>query len=197
MPRRVVRYYFSFPSPFAALADSRIDDLVTRAGGELDPIPVVPPQQPPPPGLAAQLQEFKLSYMLEDTERWARKLGIPWKIPEPRIVDSTDAAAGYYFARARGKERGYRNAVFRARWGEGRNIADREVLAACAERVGLPRAEFVEALDDARCRDEVPKALVRCMEDRIFGVPLFVVDGKRFWGNDRLDFLVEELKRGA
>jgi len=197
MPRRTVRYYFAFPSPFAALADLRVDDLVARAGGDLDPIPVVPPQQPGPTGLAAQLQEFKLSYMLEDTERWARKLGIPWKVPEPRIVDSTDAAAGYYFARARGKERGYRNAVFRARWCEGKNIADREVLAACAEPAGLPRAEFVEALDDARYRDEVPKALVRCMEDRIFGVPLFVVDGKRFWGNDRLDFLVEELERGS
>jgi len=197
MPRKVVKYYFAFPSPFAALADSRIDDLVTQAGGELDPIPVVPPQQPPPTGVAAQLQGFKLSYLVEDAERWARKLGMPWKLPEPRMVDSTDAAAGYYFARARGKERGYRNAVFRARWSEGKNIADRQVLAACAEHAGLPRTEFLAALDDGRYRDEVPKALGRCMEDRIFGVPIFIVDGKRFWGNDRLDVLVEELRRGS
>ena len=196
MPRKVVKYYFAFPSPFAALADSRIDELVARAGGELDPIPIVPPQQPAPTGLAAQLQEFKLSYLFEDAERWAGKLGMAWKTPEPRIVDTTDAAAGYYFARARGKERAYRNAVFRARWGEGKNIAEREVLAACAEQAGLPRAEFVKALDDARYRDEVPKALARCMEDRIFGVPIFIVDGKRFWGNDRLDFMIDELRRG-
>jgi len=197
MPRKVVTYYFAFPSPFAALADSRIDDLVTRAGGDLDPIPVVPPQQPPPTGLAAQLQEFKLSYLFEDAERWARKLGMPWKLPEPRIVDSTDAAAGYYFARAQGKERGYRNAVFRVRWSEGKNIADRRVLTACAEQAGLPPAKFLEALDDKRYRDEVPRALRRCLEDRIFGVPIFIVDGRRFWGNDRLDFLVEELGRAA
>ena len=196
MPRKVVKYYFAFPSPFAALADSRIDDLVARAGAELDPVPVVPPQQPPASGVAAQLQEFKLSYLFEDAARWARKLGLPWKEPEPRIVDSADAAAGWYFARERGKERAYRNAVFRARWGEGKNISDRDVLAACAEQVGLPRAEFVKALDDQRYRDEVPKALYRCMEDRIFGVPIFIVDGKRFWGNDRLDFLAEELARG-
>jgi 2-hydroxychromene-2-carboxylate isomerase len=196
MPRKVVKYYFAFPSPFAALADSRIDDLVARAGGELEPIPIVPPQQPAPTGLAAQLQEFKLSYLFEDAERWARKLGMPWKAPEPRIVDTTDAAAGYYFARARGKERAYRNAVFRARWGEGRNIAEREVLATCAEHAGLPRAEFIKALDDPRYRDEVPKALARCMEDRIFGVPIFIVDGKRFWGNDRLDVMIDELRRG-
>jgi 2-hydroxychromene-2-carboxylate isomerase len=34
------------------------------------------------------------------------------------------------------------------------------------------------------------------LEDGVFGVPLFVVDGERFWGNDRLDFLLETLKRG-
>jgi 2-hydroxychromene-2-carboxylate isomerase len=196
MPRKVVKYYFAFPSPFAALADARIDDLVARAGAELDPIPVVPPQQPPATGVAAQLQEFKLGYMFEDAARWARKLGLPWKEPEPRIVDTTDAAAGYYFARARGKERADRNAVFRARWGEGKNVSDRDVLAACAEQAGLPRVEFLKALDDPRWRDEVPKALQRSMEDRIFGVPIFLVDGKRFWGNDRLDFLAEELGRG-
>ena len=34
-----------------------------------------------------------------------------------------------------------------------------------------------------------------CMQDKIFGVPIFVVDGKRFWGNDRLDVLADALKK--
>lgn len=195
MIRKQVKYYFAFHSPFAALADARIDDLIAAAGAELIPIPVVPPPSDPPTGLAAQIQEFKLSYMLEDAERWAHKLGLSWRQPEQRAPDTTDAAAGYYFARDKGKERGYRNAVFRARWGEGRDIADRDVLADCAVKGGLSRTEFLETLASRRFHDEVPKALMLCMQDRIFGVPIFVVDGKRFWGNDRLDFLAEELKK--
>jgi 2-hydroxychromene-2-carboxylate isomerase len=192
MPR-IVKYFFAFPSPFAALADTRIDDLVTKAGAVLEPIPVVPPQQPGPSGLAAQLAEFKLSYLLEDAGRWAHQLGVPWNPPEQRTVDSTDAAAGYYFARAQSKERGYRNAVFRARWSEGRPIDDHAVLADCAGKAGLSRDAFLDALRSRQYHDEVPKALMRCMEERIFGVPIFVVGGKRFWGNDRLDFLAAEL----
>ena len=196
MPR-TVKYFFAFPSPFAALADTRIDDLVAKAGALLEPIPVVPPQMPAPTGLAAQLAEFKLSYLLEDAGRWAKRLGVPWNPPEQRTVDSTDAAAGYYFSRAQAKERGYRNAVFRARWSEGRNIDDHAVLADCAVKADLSRDAFLDALRTKQYHDEVPKALMLCIEERIFGVPIFVVDGKRFWGNDRLDFLAEELRTGA
>jgi 2-hydroxychromene-2-carboxylate isomerase len=191
-----VQYFFAFASPFAALADTRIDDLVSGAGAELVPVPVVPPPMPPPEGLAAQIQEFKASYNREDAARWAQRLGLPWNPPEQRTVDSTDAAAGWYFARDKGAERGYRNAVFEARWRAGRDIGDAEVLADCAEKAGLPRGEFVEALRKKQYHDEVPKALALCIQERVFGVPLFVVNGKRFWGNDRLEFLMEELQRG-
>lgn len=196
MARKQVRYFFAFASPFAALADSRIDELVARAGAELVPIPIVPPPAgAAPTGIAAQLQEFKMSYVREDTTRWAAKLGLPWKPPESR-ADTTDAAAGWYFARDKGGERAYRNSVFRARWSEGRDIADREVLADCAKRAGLSREAFLEALDAKRYHDEVPKALALCLQERVFGVPIFVVDGKRFWGNDRVELLIEELKKG-
>lgn len=191
---RIVKYFFAFQSPFAALADTRIDDLIAGADAVLEPIPVVPPPQPAPTGLAAQLTEFKRSYLLEDAARWATRIGVPWKPPEPRTIDSTDAAAGYYFARLQGRERGYRNAVFRACWGEGCDIGDQGVLADCAAQAGLARDAFLATLRTKQYHGEVPKALVQCMQDRIFGVPTFVVDGTRFWGNDRLDFLAEALR---
>ena len=54
--------------------------------------------------------------------------------------------------------------------------------------------------DGGRERDfwdhHVP-ALQQCLEERIFGVPTFVVDGQRFWGNDRIDFLLDELRGAA
>ena len=73
MATKQVKYYFAFQSPFAALADSRIDDLIAQAGAELVPIPIVPPPSEPPTGIAAQIQEAKLSYLREDAARW-RKL---------------------------------------------------------------------------------------------------------------------------
>ena len=193
MPGTELKYFFSFASPYAALADGQIDDLVARTGAELVPIPVVPPPADPPQGVAAQVQEFRRSHMWEDVRRWAERLGRPWNPAGGGPIDATDATAGWYFARDRGKERAYRNAVFEARFDQGRDVTDREVLADCAEKAGLSRSEFLDSLDKKLCHDEVPKALVLCMQEKVFGVPLFVVNGRRYWGNDRLDWVETEL----
>ena len=37
----------------------------------------------------------------------------------------------------------------------------------------------------------MPELAAAGLEDRVFGVPLFVLDGERFWGNDRLEFLLD------
>jgi len=31
------------------------------------------------------------------------------------------------------------------------------------------------------------------VEAQVFGSPTFIVDGERFWGQDRLDFLAERI----
>jgi len=209
MSRKRVLYFFSFASWYSALADSRIDDVVAEAKAELDPIPIVLTGAPEPEGIAAVVGEFKISYLTEDAIRWFEKLGLRWNPPDAVLEqrwpghrfdgfpDAIDATAAWYFARERGKERVYRKAVFRSFWCEGANIGDTDVLLACAGAAGLPRSELLADLESKRWHDHVWNALHRCAEERVFGVPTFVVDGKRFWGNDRLDFLLEELHRAT
>ncbi len=196
MAPKVVRYYFGFASPFAALADARIDTLVEEVGADLDPIPLVAPPSEPPAGFAATLLEHKRSYQHEDAARWARKLGLPWhsSAPPKLPVDAMDASIGYYIAREQRAERAYRNGVFRARWAAGRDIADRDVLGGCARDAGFSRDDFLQRLDDEHYRNAFWARGAAGIEDRVFGVPLFVVDGERFWGNDRLDFLLDALR---
>ena len=197
MARKVVRYYFSFGSPFAALADARIDVLVEKAGADLDPIPINAPPSEPPEGFAATLDEYKRSYQYEDAARWARKLGVPWysSAPPQPLVDAHEASIGYYIAREENVERAYRERVFRASWALGRDISDRDVLGDCARDAGLSRDDFVKRLDHEQYRNSLMERAVAGLEDRVFGVPFFVVDGERFWGNDRIEFLLDALSR--
>ena len=78
--------------------------------------------------------------------------------------------------------------------GQGRDIADRDVLGDCARDAGLSRDDFLKRLDDEHHRDAFWARSLAGLEDRVFGVPLFVVDGERFWGNDRLEFLLDALR---
>ena len=43
-------------------------------------------------------------------------------------------------------------------------------------------------------RNAVLARAVAGLEDRVFGVPFFVVDGERFWGNDRIEFLLDAVR---
>ncbi len=199
MAPKVVRYYFGFASPFAALADARIDAAVGEVGADLDPIPITAPPSEPPQGIAAMLLDHKRSYQYEDAARWARKLGLPWhsSAPPEGPVDALDASLGYYIAREKSREREYRNGVFRALWAEGRDIDDRDVLGDCATDAGLSRPDFLKRLDDERYREELMSRSVAGFEERVLGLPLFIVDGQRFWGNDRVEFLLEALRGRA
>ena len=196
MAQKVVRYYFSFGSPFAALADAQIDRLVEGVGADLDPIPINAPPSEPLEGFAATMDGYKRSYQYEDAARWARKLGLAWhsSVPPQQPVDALEASIGYYIAHEKNAERAYRKRVFRACWVEGRDIADRDVLGECARDAGLSGDDFVKRLDHEQYRDALWARAAAGLEDRVFGVPFFVVDGERFWGNDRIEFLLDAVR---
>jgi len=193
MARRRVLYFFSFSSPFAALADFRIDPMLESVGAELEPIPLIPPAMDPPTGLALTLQESKRDYLREDAARWARKLHIPW-VEEPAAIDGRDAVAAYYFAGERGQERNFRNALFRSRWCEGKDIDDGAVLAECAEDCRISGNDLRQAVRSRLYHDRADQNIARALEHGVFGVPIFIFDGKRFWGNDRIEHLIDELR---
>ena len=194
--RKRVLYFFAFRSPFAAIADFRIDQLIESTDAVLEPLPLVPPAFDEPSGFAAQLAAAKVDYQREDAARCARKLAIPWQPPPPGPpVDETMAVAGYFYARDKGQERNYRNAVFRSRWCEGKDIGDQQVLAECAEDCQLSPNTFLQAIRSKLYHAPIERALLRCLENQVFGVPTFVFNGQRFWGNDRIDFLIEAIRK--
>jgi 2-hydroxychromene-2-carboxylate isomerase len=194
--RSRIRYFFGFTSPFVAIADFRIDAILGPLNVELEPIPLVPQWPDPPSGAQGQLYQWKLEYNLVDATRSAKAMDMPWKPPTTSFfADTTDAVAGWYFARSESRERAYRHEVLQARWGQGLDLSDQQVLAGAAERAGLERGSFVSALRDRTHHGSVPHGLELAARHHVFGVPFFVVDGERFWGNDRLDAVAAFLSK--
>ena len=194
-----VFYAFSFHSPYSALADSRIDDLVANAGFVLEPLPLMPPIPPTPTGVDAVVAELRSSYIVEDSTRWAAKLGLDWNPPPPpvRFGAAVASTAAWFHAREQGAERAFRNACFRLRFGAGRDTEQPDAIAECAEAAGLDVDETVRASTSEAFRERGAAELPRMAREGVFGVPLFRFDGRRFFGNDRIEELVEALRARA
>ena len=119
------------------------------------------------------------------------RMELPIMPPNPFEVDLVPSYKAAVAADADGFGMAFALAVSDARWGEGRNIADMEVLKECAEKVGW-RADGVEAAQTALSVGKAMKkhrALIE--EDQVFGVPFAVVNGAKYWGHDRFDLLLD------
>ncbi len=184
-----VKLFFNFRSPYCYLASktlwSIIDDYNTRlvwrpvGGWDLRSTP--------------DRAKTKMPLARQDLARFARRLGIPLN-PPPVTTDPTLAGAVSLLAEEKGLLRPYIIEVMRKEWAEGRDIGKPEVLLDVSDRIGLDRSEFMAALEDPSNLERLKQNAAEATELGVIGVPTFVIGEQIFWGQDRIDFVLEELR---
>ena len=55
--------------------------------------------------------------------------------------------------------------------------------------------DFAKKLSDPTIKDELKDRTDAAFKKGIFGAPTFIVNGKMFWGQDRLEFVFRESKK--
>ena len=78
-----------------------------------------------------------------------------------------------------------RKALFRAHWGEARDLAAPEAVADVAHGLGIARDDLLAAVADPRIKERLAQTR-SAIERGVFGSPFIFVDGEPFWGADRL-----------
>ena len=200
-----VSCYYSLSSPWAYFAGPRLQDIVRRHHVRLllkpfDFQEIVPRTGGVP---LRTRPEPRRTYHALELDRWRKYLGMPLRLtPKYYPADGKPAGwnkpAGWMVIAA--QERGMdvqrlSHALLRALWAEERDTADRKVRVAVANENGLPGEELAAAEQSAPVQ-----ALYKTYSDEaerlgVFGAPTYVLEGERFWGQDRLEFLDRALAR--
>jgi 2-hydroxychromene-2-carboxylate isomerase len=81
------------------------------------------------------------------------------------------------------------HALLRALWAEERDIADAEVRRRIGDENGLDGAALVAAETSDHVQTPYRRYSAEAEALGVFGAPTFIVEGERFWGQDRLDFV--------
>jgi 2-hydroxychromene-2-carboxylate isomerase len=187
-----LKLYYDYKSPFTYLAAEPAFALPERYRVRLRWLPFV--LRIKGPGQRSIYSDWKAKYSYLDARRFANQRG-GFKIMGPRkIYDSSPALVGGLFAEREGFFREYTLETFR-RFFERRLEID--VPDQVAELVGELRGPEAAEAYRAFLAGDGPKRLDACIEeghaDHVFGVPIFVLRGELFWGNDRLPLLEERL----
>lgn len=196
-----LEFFFDCSSPWTYLAFVRIQDILARVpaavawrpilvGGVFNAVnqEVYERRADPDPR--------KASYYEKDLQDWARLTGIRIGKPPVFPVRAVAAMRCVLAADEQGALLPFARAVFEAYWGDLRDIAQPEVLAGIAARVGLDP----EALLARSQASEIKQALRANTEAVIarggFGSPTLFVNGSdMYFGNDRLPLVEAALKR--
>ena len=191
----VIRFYFSFRSPYSWLATVRIQRALEGLPVELAYIPVFPPPDFPNDPAAVP---NKLKYIQLDCARIADAYGIrnSFDGDGPMDCDWIRPHAAFLYAADQGAGEAFIAKLYDARFGEARNVGDDAVMREAAESCGIDADATIAAADDEETQKRVWLGMMQGMgDDEIFGVPYFVYRGERFWGNDRIDWLVRAIKK--
>ena len=138
----------------------------------------------------------KAALNLKDMHRWAEHWDVPFKMPDdhPRrtvLAMRTVIASGDVPRAAK--------ALFRAYWGEGRDVSDERVVRAALDDAGFDGAALVAAASDMASKQKRRDTTDAAAALGAFGVPAFVVHAtggsELIWGQDRLDFVKALIER--
>ncbi|MFW2421366.1 MAG: 2-hydroxychromene-2-carboxylate isomerase [Porticoccaceae bacterium] len=183
-----VKIYFNFRSPYCYLASKTLWSIVDDFNVNLLWRPVGGWDLRSPPERA----KSKLPIARQDMARFARRLGIP-VTPPPVETEPTAAGAGSLYAQQQGLLREYIVETMRIEWAEGKNIGEETVLREVAARIHLDADSLIAASQDPANLAMLTANAAEAAADGAIGVPTFIIDEEIFWGQDRIDFVLEKL----
>ncbi len=191
MAKGTLKFYFAYNSPYSFLGNTRIEKAVKPFDLEIERSPIYSPRGGG--GGGPDLTAPKFKYLFKDLERFADLYDL--KLNPGPFADTGKACRGFFFAREKRCEKAYHDAVYSARWLEGKDIGDEAVLGDIAEKCGLDRKEFLAALDLSKYSAALDASNKAGESDEVFGFPTFIIEGEKFWGNDRIELLVRHLEK--
>ena len=184
-----IDYYFALLSPYCYLAEQRLEEVAAKHGAQINYKPFdllkgfgrtggVPPKD---------RHISRIEYRAQELRRQAKKLGLPFNL-KPAHWPTNAAPAAYAFIAAQnagGGDLGLLVHIFtRACWAEEKDIAQDDVI-----RAALVKAGFDAGLADSDLltgAETYARNLEDAVEGGVFGAPFYVVEGERFWGQDRI-----------
>ena len=197
--------YYSLSSPWAYFAGPRLQDIVRRHHAKLwlkpfDFQAIVPRTG----GIPLRTRpEIRRDYHELELDRWRQYLGMPLSLEPkhyPQVVTDPDwnKRAGWMVIAA--QDLGLdafplSHAILRALWAEDRDIARADVRRAIANENGYDGARLEKLEQSARVQELYRQFTDEAESLGVFGAPTFVLEGERFWGQDRLDFVDRALDR--
>jgi 2-hydroxychromene-2-carboxylate isomerase len=194
-----IEVFYSFQSPYSYLALEQIYNLKKEFDIELIWQPFsakASGQQTPHTPLIPE----KLSYLYEDTKRYAEDLSIPIQFPElwpENEFDPGRVTRGALIAHDLEVLMEYNYKVFHKWWGLGENPNEEDFINELCDDLDIDLGDFLSKVSSSDTRERVKGVYKRGKKLGIFDTPTFYMNNERIYGIDKIPYLYNRLKKIA
>tara|TARA_B100001057_G_scaffold392258_1_gene400749 strand:- start:2018 stop:2602 length:585 start_codon:yes stop_codon:yes gene_type:complete len=185
-------FYFDFISPYSYLAHKKLNFLNEEKKIKINYKPILLGGLHKLGGIIAPaFNKRKMKNMKNDCELVAKKNDITFVWNNKFPINSINLMRGYLAIDVKKKQKFF-NVCFDAYWRDNIDISNEKNLIKILENCEIDKDKFHENIQNIEIKEELKRLTNSAFEKDIFGAPTFVVNKKIFWGQDRLDFALEE-----
>ena len=190
-----IDFYFDFISPYSYLAHKKINSIKKKKNIPFNYKPILVGGLHNLQGITAPaFIRPKLKHMVNDCILIAKKNNFDFIWNSKFPINSLNIMRGYLSINANLKDL-YLNLIFDAYWKDNLDVSNEEVLKTLLNKSNIDLDSFFLGIKDHKIKDELKNVTQKAHDKEIFGAPTFIVNNKIFWGQDRLEFALDEYNK--
>ena len=188
-----IDFYFDIISPYSYIAHKKIQKIKEHQKVIFNYKPILLGGLHNLAGInAPAFNKFKIKNMQSDCELVSKKNSISFKWNLKFPINSLPIMRGYLSVED-GQKDDYLNIFFDAYWRDNLDLSSDKEFSKLLESLKIDSKIFFEKITQQSIKDTLKKFTNDAFEKEVFGAPTFIVDNKIFWGQDRLEYALEEL----
>ena len=187
-----IQFYYDFSSPYTYIAHKKIREVQKKNSIKFIYCPMLLGGLHKLAGITANaFIKNKNEFMRRDCEMVSKKLNIDFKFNDYFPISSLNLMRGSLVTSKDILDK-YIDCFFDAYWKDNINLSDNEIFKNKLEDLGIDVEIFFKNISNKETKEKLIKLTQDAYNRKIFGAPTFICNNKIFWGQDRLDYAIEE-----
>ena len=188
-----IDFYLDIISPYPYIAHKKIQEIKEKKkiifnykpillGGLHNLVGIDPPA----------FNKYKIKNMQNDCKLISMKNNIYFTWNSNFPINTLLIMRGYLYTEENLKEN-YLNTFFDAYWKNNIDLSSENEILRLLKISQIDSVIFFKGIKEQRIKDHLKNLTNDAFKKEVFGAPTFIVNNKIFWGQDRLQYAVDEL----
>ena len=189
---KVIDFYFDFISPYSYIAHQKIKLIDIKDEIKFDYKPILLGGLHKLGNITAPaFNERKMKNMKNDCEIISKKNKISFKWNDKFPINSLYLMRGFISIDPQFKNK-YLDTCFDAYWKNNVDISIEKNINNILDACKIDKKNFFDKIQEQQIKEELKSCTDEAFKKDIFGAPTFIVNNKLFWGQDRLEYAIDE-----